>query len=766
MSSTQETHTTPHDPLPPLSIEEKRQVLYSSLLRYRAEMIPLRERALNRVVMGALIGSTEEEPFRLGRIQENLRFGSNKPEIRNEMIQETLERLIAADAVRQTQLLKRHAYYLTERGKEDIGNVLMSSEELFNNVLRRMLRNTEGTVSYEVGAFVCRKFIFECFARFGQTIAKNVAGNLNHDALIRVTDVEAAFSAAIARSGLLQEAIESLRARCFSFLRSSEPDDEKLKFHLSQGYYFTQLLGLENRKFDPLNEQAFADATFFLDTNVLLEGILYTGDKSELFTEMVNIAKRIGIRLCVTRATINETRRVAADHLPLIRQIVEGIPEELAGRTDDQFLLGYLNAKEQDPSLTPDAFLAPFDSLPELLKDRWYIEVEDKTEDEILTGRDYTHTAEVVNEEAVEGRGRGKSEDVLNHDVCHYYLVMDERAAGRKAWFLTNDRTLTQAGGKLAGADASFCFMLIGFLHSISPFLTAGEEEGSFADVFSDFLAEQIFPIENVFDARELALMAELHEDVMSTQPDELIMAWDYVKTKTLQGKPYRRSDNPEVSLELKKFFSSSKEEQLRNLETERARLAKEKQAERERRSAAEEAARERAAEVAGLKGEVERIRTAGDERQAELQAEIDTANLRLATQQESQEREKQRRRSLYMVLGFAAGLALWNWAEPILAYLIGRYPAVEIWKAYAEVILKLVGAFIFSIPAFLFIRKTTLQLEYQITLYGVIIIAALAFSKILDPNTISLYSGYVDISLISAALIAIVMLLFSKKKE
>ena len=58
-----------------LSIEEQRQLIYSSLLRYTSETATLRERVLGRFVMGGLVGSSAEEPFRVGKIVENLRLG-------------------------------------------------------------------------------------------------------------------------------------------------------------------------------------------------------------------------------------------------------------------------------------------------------------------------------------------------------------------------------------------------------------------------------------------------------------------------------------------------------------------------------------------------------------------------------------------------------------------------------------------------------------------------------------------------------------------
>ena len=186
MSANHESHPGNQNmKLPPLSIEEKRQVLYSSLLRYTAEVVPLRERALDRVVLGALIGSTEEEPYRVGKIQENLHFGSNAPEIRNDAIQGTLRRLETLDKVRHTLLRKNHAYYLAPQAEEDVREVIGSAEPLFNTVLGKILRDTDHLFNYETGAAVCRKFFFECFARFGQIIAKNVTGNISHETLMR-----------------------------------------------------------------------------------------------------------------------------------------------------------------------------------------------------------------------------------------------------------------------------------------------------------------------------------------------------------------------------------------------------------------------------------------------------------------------------------------------------------------------------------------------------------------------------------------------------
>src|SRR6266516_26552 len=497
--------------LPPLSIDEKRQVVYSSLLRYSSEVIPLRERVLDRVVLGALIGSSEADPFRSVHIQENLKFGPNAPEIRIQPIQEAIRRLAQHSKVESTLLRERHAYYLSEQGKTELGSLIGSAEPLFNSVLTNMLRDIGDACPKELGIEVCRTFILECFARYGQVIAKNVTGHISHETLMRSLDTASAFNAAIQGKHLSSTAIESLHARCYLFLKSSDPDDERLKFYLTQGYYFAQLLGLEDRGFNPLNDHAFAGATFYLDSNVLIIGVLHPEDSAALFDEMVGIATRIGIELRVTRATLNETRRVAADRRVMIEKILDKVPDELFKRTDDQFLRGFLQERESNSSLTPAAFLEPFDFLEDTLQRRWKITLDDRTEDEITDGKDFGRIGQVLNEAAEVSRGFAKSEAVLNHDVSHYVLICDERLKNPKTWFLTRDRSLAEAAVKLAVTDTVFCFSLIGFLHSISPILTSPAEEGTLVDAFSAMLSEQVFTKEPVFEASESKLMDENH---------------------------------------------------------------------------------------------------------------------------------------------------------------------------------------------------------------------------------------------------------------
>jgi len=234
---------TPQDSVPTsipslnsLSEAEMRQVLYAALLRYAPETISLRERVLDRLVLGALIGTDESIRLRMGAIRDNLRFGPDAPQIREEVVKEALDRLVQCGKVKQEKQRKVNVYCLVAGANEDLEHALQTAVNLFNPVLNKLLQNTEHLLAFETGEVICRAFISECFARFGRQIARTVTNEWKPGDSIKQSDLSAVFSAAVAAQTISEEAKQSLEQRCLNFFKSSDADDERLKFYLTQGY--------------------------------------------------------------------------------------------------------------------------------------------------------------------------------------------------------------------------------------------------------------------------------------------------------------------------------------------------------------------------------------------------------------------------------------------------------------------------------------------------------------------------------------------------
>ena len=241
----------------------------------------------------------------------------------------------------------------------------------------------------------------------------------------------------------------------------------------------------------------------------------------------------------------------------------------------DEFVSHFYELRRSNSQLRPADFLEDFNSIANVARDLWGVVLEEVTEDALLEGIDrdeIDRLRSVVQVATTAGRGWPKSEHVLRHDVAHLLLVGKKRMEeAQKIWFLTRDGSLLSAAEDLArnlGPDSRpLCFQMLGFLQSISPFVSSASEEDVLANFFSGLLTEQIFVPEKLFDDRELALISEAHADVMAMPADQVVVAVDYVKRHVLKGERYNADKVPMVALELRKYLSANTEERQRALQ-------------------------------------------------------------------------------------------------------------------------------------------------------------------------------------------------------
>jgi hypothetical protein len=764
-------------PISTLSLDEQRQVIYASRLRFQPEAMELRQRALERVVLGGLLGSSEADPFKIDKILRNLKKRPHAPELREDLVRDMLYQLIQSEKVKRVEQKSSKSYFLTDTGADEVNRALEQAVDIFEPVIRRMLRDLEHVISYELGATICRTFIMECFARFGRQIAHSVVGRLDKEDLARSSELDNAFKAAAGGRSLPVEVRESLYSRCVKFLRSSEPEDEQLKLRLTQGFFLAELLCIHGAPFDPLSSQAFKEAVFYVDTNVILMGLMTTEKRCELFEEMLRLALKLGVELRVTRATVNETRRVLANRRIELEKYVEKMPEELTELTEDAVLSAYIEARARQPELTPAQFLAPFDQITEILEQKWGIKLDDRDEDEILDGRKFEREAAIIQEEATAMRPYPKPEPVLLHDLAHLAAVGDERTKNHKTWFLTADGSLIRAASRLlpaqgtaaaaAAANSStraavsssrsvlpFCFALAGFLQSISPFTASPDEESSLADIFSALVSEYLSTADNIFDMREMNLLMEWHEDVMVTPSEELIPALDYVKKKVLEGRQYTVKDLTKVALELKKFLSKSSEERQRALQVEAERRSEEIRREQHARADAEESSRLKGEENVELRNRIARLGTESEQQARDLfdLKEAVTRETRLRENQENtQLREREKARSLRlrdrMIAGFVFGAGVWLFADGIVQFILAKGIDPIRWGHLVRVAIAGTGTLIFCLPALFYIRSVTWKAETKAIAYTCIVLLAVSFSRLLDDQTLSRWASAIEIA-------------------
>ncbi|MDX6499115.1 MAG: hypothetical protein QOG23_2375 [Blastocatellia bacterium] len=403
-----------------LSIDDKREVIYAALLRFNPEAMELRQRGLDRVVLSGLIGSSEEDTYAIDKIQKNLKKRPQAPELRIDLIRDTLHRLFTEEKVSRFLHKSSKSYCLTVKGADEIDTAIKQAVDIFQPALVKMLINTSTFIEFDLGASICRAFITNCFARFGRQIARSVMGKLDRDDLAKSSDVQSAFRTVSAGKSLSVEAYESLYHRCVLFIRSTDAEDERLKLRLTQAFFLAELLCVEGAPFDPLSRQAFNGSVFYLDTNIIFIGLLATNRQADLFGEMLRLSARLGIELRVTRATINEARRVVANRRNDLEKYLGNVPSELNELTHDAFLLAYQYMESLQPNLTPEQFFERFERLTHVLQDEWKIQIDDRDEDEILGKEKLDVEAAIMQDEARHSRRATKSEQVLRHDLAQF----------------------------------------------------------------------------------------------------------------------------------------------------------------------------------------------------------------------------------------------------------------------------------------------------------------------------------------------------------
>ena len=729
----------------PLSVDAKRQILYAALLQHSSEVGSLRERVLDRLVLVSLLGTSSRSPLTISAIRNHMHVAPGSSSVRAETVQQTVNRLRRANTVDYVLHRNKPSYYLTELGRRQTDDATETAAELFRPVLTSMLRDTRQLCSVDEATQVFRTFVSECFARFGQQIALEVTGGYSKDQLLGAADVSGAFQAAVRSLQLSEDAKSSLKARCIRFLKSNAPHDTQLKFHLTQGYYVAQLLGISTNGFNPLAEDAFSDAIFYVDTNVLVRSLL-SDELGRSLHELVRVCRTLNVDVRVSRATIDEMQALVEHRHEELHRLVPLFPNAMVEKTHEDFLDAFREAKDRNSSLTLDLFFTRFDDVTQTLRN-FGITIHNERVAAIIGGRKVKRECDIVREAAQTTRlWADKTDTVCRHDVAHYLLVVRARKIGRKAWFLTRDKTLGLAAARLDPGQPSFCFSFAGFLQSVSPFMEAPDVQGSLVDLFSAVLAGEISDPagDSLFDLQDLKVISEFHSDVLATPEEDLLPAFDYVKNEVLLGQPFREHDHREVALELKKFLSSRSEERLRSLESQVLRGRKQIKEEREQQKKDRE---QLESERKGRK-RIEQDLIAREETIADLERDAKRAGERQAASY----RRERRWEIAVAGMGSLIAIGLWSLDAAVVASAMESAGLENEGSIPMRVAVRLAAGGIFVGSVLGVVRRQEHRL--QMTLLSVAFAVAVAASGVVAPETMRTVAPYGSIGGILAVLV------------
>jgi hypothetical protein len=429
---------------------------------------------------------------------------------------------------------------------------------------------------------------------------------------------------------------------------------------------------------------------------------------------------------------IDEVNRVLINKTPTLDGIVEKMPEEMYKNSRDQILNGFIAFLSSHPGSTARDFIDSLGDIRDGFEKRGikYVGLDISRDFETKPLNDI---AKIVSESAV-----NKSEKVVFHDAAHLLLVKNNRSSKVKSWFLTKDSTLSDASKRLSG-KRPLIFSLSSFLQCISPFVQGNQSETLYM-LFERVLEDDVSVrgVGGLFELSELKIINEYHQDIIATEPDNLTLAFEYVKSSLLNGGEITAHNQHKVSLEIKKFLQSGSDEQKRALQNEIDRQKKEV----------------KAAEEAFFEEEQARIRAIAE--RDSLEGRLGETEEKLGLAEEMLAAERKNKLFMYILVllfGIAISFPVWVYNEKIEQIIAIAGLSDGDVGADIGILLRIFGSFIFLLFSFPFClwfdkkpRITLLTFSFMISLY---------FSKLFSDLLLSGLVNYWSVSLLFAGFVS-----------
>src|SRR5579859_1456373 len=243
-----------------------RAVLAGARIRLAPESQPLREAAIDRMVMQALLYDGSTLPRTVRELQDRgaLTLTGAPEAVRRADLQASLDRLVTQERVVATGDGAFKRYALTADTAAEVSAAHVQADQRMERVLQKLFRSS-GHIRKHKAAFV--DCICAVFGRLGERYVRLLKGDLNQDAIALSATVSKAIEASIRGNPTVDP--EGFTAAVYRFFRDPDPDFDVVKWIFAQNYYVAKAIGLDPAGFT-LSKEVFGNSVVYLDTNVLM----------------------------------------------------------------------------------------------------------------------------------------------------------------------------------------------------------------------------------------------------------------------------------------------------------------------------------------------------------------------------------------------------------------------------------------------------------------------------------------------------------------
>ncbi len=447
---------------------------------------------------------------------------------------------------------------LREHVFAEIDGDIQSASRRLRRVLQRLFGGLEIKSAVAESCFISA--VVEIFARYGDEWVHCLTGRVTPEDLLTQQAVDDIIERAFCVPEVGHEACSAATRRCREFLLdSSDPDYVGLKFAMGQCFYAMKLLGL-HKPMECLSGDLFRGGRLYLDSNVIIEGLVEGSKYHRAFLELIKICRVLEVTVGVTDETLHEIGRVVARQRE-ISPVFETIPDDLAPKTRGTFFEAYRRNRVKDPRYSADTLFEPFGDLSGTLPKLGICIDEIDEVREARSDQELDDVKRELNLASMEVRGKPKTANALHHDGLMYLFVQRARASdSKRVWFVNVDSSLALASTRLGGDHAPFCLSLSGFLQALSPFVELGDEAEALSDVLGRIVGGELVPQEQVFEPSDFLVFYEIGVDCRTLPGTVVEEAVLHIKDQILKGSTYSREHFDEAAYYIRTHFGAVEE--------------------------------------------------------------------------------------------------------------------------------------------------------------------------------------------------------------
>jgi len=457
--------------------------------------------------------------------------------------------------------------------------------------------------------------------------------------------------------------LKHLHTALLVFFAEDDPDFTAIKWNFAQNYYLARALGMDSSG-SLLSQEAFADAVFYLDTNVIIPAIEPRAGGHTSARVLLCACKQLNIELRACQISLDQLKNVTQHNVSILPLVTPQVPDEIIPRMRSVFFKLYYDALQQPGPVDFGALFGRFYSASEYLgaigvdlcDDAWFTEL--GSSPEILD------LVDALNASLAARHRKPKWKASAIHDVSLLRWVEKERQNGRaNSWLVTLDSSLSDTSW-VTTSPRPLAITLDALLQWISPM--AASACGDFEDSYAMAIKNLLLPQETFFDTRDFLIFAELDWSCRELPAKDVENCILSIKTNLPLVDPTTAQGRELLAHHISKFFADPGREfkqEIERLEEERqqADLAHKQQlSEAEGAWVSEITGKEK--EIADVRDELERAKQSTEQRIASLEEQLKAAMDDLRAERSAAAERAQRaelRRSAKLRVLLCAGLAL-----------------------------------------------------------------------------------------------------------